>query len=133
MRRNKIMTSKIMSISIPEELHRHVQNRVSGDSYYSISEYFRELIRIDVRMMQRAQNAQPAPQPLRARPQPVIERAQHAQSASPPQPARPQSVIERAHHAQPARPQPVIERPRLASAARRPPLSDRDIESLLRH
>ncbi len=48
------MPSKIMTISIPESMHRHVQNRVSGDAYGSVSEYFRELIRHDQRITQRA-------------------------------------------------------------------------------
>ena len=49
------MSSKIMTISIPESMYRHVQNRTSGDAYTSVSEYFRELIRIDQRQTQRAQ------------------------------------------------------------------------------
>lgn len=49
------MASKIMTISIPESMHRHVQNRVSGDTYSSVSEYFRELIRRDQRKALREQ------------------------------------------------------------------------------
>ncbi|MBP6003848.1 MAG: hypothetical protein KA746_10485 [Pyrinomonadaceae bacterium] len=49
------MTSKIMTISIPESMYRHVKNRTSGDAYASISEYFRELIRHDQRHTLRAQ------------------------------------------------------------------------------
>ena len=63
------MTSKIMTISIPESMYRHVQNRTSGDAYASVSEYFRELIRIDQRQTQRAQQ------------QAAIERQQLASAA----------------------------------------------------
>ena len=47
------MPSKIMTISIPESMHRHVQDRVSVEAYGSVSEYFRELIRRDQRITQR--------------------------------------------------------------------------------
>ena len=51
------MPSKIMTISIPESMHRHVRDRVSGDAYGSVSEYFRELIRRDQRIGQRERQA----------------------------------------------------------------------------
>lgn len=49
------MTAKIITISIPESMYRHVKDRTSGDAYASVSEYFRELIRNDQRHVQRAQ------------------------------------------------------------------------------
>ena len=48
------MPSKIMSISIPESMHRHVRERVSEADYGSVSEYFRELIRRDQRLTKQA-------------------------------------------------------------------------------
>jgi putative addiction module CopG family antidote len=43
------MGRKIINISVPPELHAFVQDRVEAGNYGSISEYFRELIRLDQR------------------------------------------------------------------------------------
>lgn len=59
------MPSKIITISIPETMHRHVKKRVSSDDYSSVSEYFRELIRHD----------------QRTQPQPMIDRPRLASAA----------------------------------------------------
>ena len=41
------MGRKIINISVPEALHSFVETRVLTGEYSSVSEYFRELIKLD--------------------------------------------------------------------------------------
>lgn len=60
------MAAKVIAISIPESMHLHVKRRAA--EYASVSEYFRELIRHEQRLIQRLEQMQPPRQTFSERP-----------------------------------------------------------------